>query len=65
MNGYRLGKGGGYGDVEIKTLKKMFGFIPIITTVHDMQVVEAVPFEEKDEKVSLIVTPTRVIRVSG
>lgn len=65
MNGHRLGKGGGYGDVEIKTLKRMFGFIPIMTTVHDMQVVEAVPFEEKDEKISIIVTPTRVIRVTS
>jgi len=65
MQGYRLGKGGGYGDVEIKTLKRMFGFIPIITTVHDMQVVEAVPFEENDEKVTTIVTPTRVINVSN
>ena len=64
LHGHRLGKGHGYGDVEIKTLKRMFGDIPIVTTVHDMQVVEAVPFEEKDEKVSLIVTSTRVIRVS-
>jgi len=65
MNGHRLGKGGGYGDVEIKTLKRMFGFIPIVTTAHDVQVVEAVPFEEKDEKISIIVTPTRVIRVTN
>jgi 5-formyltetrahydrofolate cyclo-ligase len=43
----------------------MFGKTPIVTTVHDMQVVEAVPFEEKDEKVSMIVTPTRVIRVTA
>jgi len=64
LHGHRLGKGHGYGDVEIKTLKRMFGDIPIVTTVHDMQVVEAVPSEENDEKVSLIVTSTRVIRVS-
>lgn len=64
QNGRRLGKGGGYGDLEIKTLKGMFGFIPVITTVHDMQIVESVPFEEKDEKVSVIVTPTRIIRIS-
>lgn len=64
QHGHRLGKGGGYGDLEIKTLKGMFGFIPVITTVHDMQIVESVPFEEKDEKVSVIVTPTRIIRVS-
>jgi 5-formyltetrahydrofolate cyclo-ligase len=60
--GHRLGKGGGYGDVEINTLKKMFGSIPIITTVHDIQVVESVPFNGKDEKVSIIVTPTKIIR---
>jgi 5-formyltetrahydrofolate cyclo-ligase len=65
MNGYRLGKGHGYGDMEIKTLKRMFGAVPIVTTVHDMQVVEAVPIEEKDEKISIIVTPTRVIRVTS
>lgn len=65
MQGHRLGKGHGHGDVEIKTLKRMFGVIPIVTTVHDLQVVDAVPFEEKDEKVSLIVTLTKVIRILG
>ena len=64
IHGHRLGKGHGYGDVEIKTLKRMFGVVPIVTTVHDVQVVEDVPFEEKDEKISIIVTSTRVIRVS-
>jgi 5-formyltetrahydrofolate cyclo-ligase len=63
MRGHRLGKGHGYGDVEIKTLKNMFGAVPVLTTVHDMQVVKNVPFEEKDEKVSIIVTPTKIIRV--
>lgn len=65
IHGHRLGKGHGYGDAEIKILKGKFGVIPVLTTVHDIQVVETVPFEEKDEKVSIIVTPTRVIRVSG
>ena len=65
VSGYRLGKGHGYGDAEIKILKNIFGFIPVVTTVHDMQVVEAVPIEEKDEKISIIVTPTRVIRVTS
>jgi 5-formyltetrahydrofolate cyclo-ligase len=64
IHGHRLGKGGGYGDVEVKTLKRMFGLIPVVTTVHDMQVVEGVPFEEKDEKVSIIVTPSKIVRVS-
>lgn len=62
MQGHRLGKGGGYGDVEISTLKVLFGNIPVVTTVHDMQVVNAVPFDRKDEKVSVVVTPTRTIR---
>lgn len=62
--GHRLGKGHGYGDIEIRILKKKFGEIPVATTVHDIQVVEKVPYEEKDEKVALIVTPTKIIRVS-
>ncbi|MGQ9537982.1 MAG: 5-formyltetrahydrofolate cyclo-ligase [Candidatus Bathycorpusculaceae bacterium] len=65
MQGHRLGKGHGYGDVEIEILRKKFGEIPVATTVHDLQVVENVPFEAKDEKVSIIVTPTRVVRITG
>ena len=65
LHGHRLGKGHGYGDVEIEILERRFGEIPVATTVHDMQVVENVPFEEKDRKVSLIITPTRVIRVTS
>jgi 5-formyltetrahydrofolate cyclo-ligase len=64
LDGNRLGKGGGYGDVEMRTLKTEFGLMPVITTVHEMQVVQNVPFEGKDEKVSIIVTPKGVIRVS-
>lgn len=63
--GHRLGKGRGYGDIEIKLLKERFGEIPIATTVHDAQVVENVPAEEKDEKITIIVTPTRIIRISN
>jgi len=63
--GHRLGKGEGYGDIEIKVLRKRFGKIPVVTTVHDIQVVYRVPFEEKDEKVSIIVTPTKVLRISS
>lgn len=63
--GHRLGKGHGYSDLEIQMLKRMFGRVLVTTTVHDMQIVEEVPFEEKDEKVSIIITPTQVIRVSS
>ncbi|MEM4701566.1 MAG: 5-formyltetrahydrofolate cyclo-ligase, partial [Candidatus Bathyarchaeia archaeon] len=63
VKGHRLGKGHGYGDIEIEILEKRYGKIPVATTVHDMQVVENVPFGEKDRRVSLIVTPTRVVRI--
>lgn len=63
MQGHRLGKGHGYGDFEILFLRRRFGCIPVATTVHDLQVVENVPSEKTDQKVSIIVTPTRVIRV--
>lgn len=65
MQGNRLGKGGGYGDAEIKTLKTKFGSIPVAVTVHDLQVVKAIPFEDKDEKIQMIVTPTRLIRLTN
>ena len=65
MQGNRLGKGGGYGDAEKKTLKTRFGSIPVAATVHDLQVVKAVPFEDKDEKIQMIVTPTRLIRLTN
>jgi len=61
--GRRLGKGRGYGDREIKTLKEMFGEVTVATNVHDVQVVDSVPSEEHDERVRIIVTPTRTIRV--
>lgn len=60
--GWRLGKGGGYGAREIKTFLKKFGKIPVITTVHDLQIVEKVPHDEKDTKVDYIVTPNKIIR---
>lgn len=66
MNGNRLGKGGGYGDQEISHLFKV-GTIdedtPLATTVHESQVVEEVPTEPHDQKLNLIVTPQRVIRL--
>lgn len=58
-NGFRLGKGGGYGDKEIRTLREKFGYIPVITTIHETQVVDKVPVEENDTKVDIVVTPTK------
>ncbi|MDI6806945.1 MAG: 5-formyltetrahydrofolate cyclo-ligase [Candidatus Aenigmarchaeota archaeon] len=59
---YRVGKGGGYGDREITGIGQKFGKIPVITTVHDVQVVDKVPIEAHDTKVDIIVTPTKIIR---
>jgi 5-formyltetrahydrofolate cyclo-ligase len=61
--GYRLGKGGGYGDREIKMIKEKYGEIPVVTTVHEIQIVDDVPFEPWDTKVDIIVTPERVIKI--
>ncbi|MEM2934622.1 MAG: 5-formyltetrahydrofolate cyclo-ligase [Methanocellales archaeon] len=67
IKGNRIGKGGGYGDREILRLKQE-GCIdentPIVTTVHDMQIIEDFSqlVEEHDIKITHIVTPTRMLR---
>ncbi|NOZ58854.1 MAG: 5-formyltetrahydrofolate cyclo-ligase [Euryarchaeota archaeon] len=62
-SGARLGKGSGYGDREIAEVRRRWEDVPIATTVHELQVVEWVPREEHDQRVSIIATPRRVIRV--
>jgi len=61
--GWRLGKGEGYGDKEIKTFLEKFGKIPVITTVHDLQIVDKVPHEKHDTKVDYIVTLDKIINL--
>jgi 5-formyltetrahydrofolate cyclo-ligase len=61
--GWRLGKGGGYGDKEIKTFLGKFGKIPVITTVHELQIVDKVPHNENDTKVDYIITPNKIIKI--
>lgn len=63
--GGRVGKGHGYSDLEYGILGELGAIdssTPVATTVHDIQVLEEIPIEEQDMPVSLIVTPTRVIR---
>lgn len=60
--GWRLGKGGGYGDKEITTLTKKFGKITVITTIHDLQLATKVPHQKLDTKVDYIVTPNKIIK---
>jgi len=61
-DGNRLGKGRGYGDREVKMIKEKFGKVPVATTVYDVQLVEYAPSTPYDEKVDIIVTPTKIIR---
>ena len=64
--GARVGKGGGYSDLEF-ALAAEIGAVDarttVVTTVHDLQVVaRAIPMTAHDVPVDLIVTPTRVLR---
>jgi len=61
--GWRLGKGGGYGDIEVKKIKDEFGEIPVVTTIHTLQLVESVPHVEHDARVDVIVTQERIYRI--
>lgn len=67
LSGGRLGKGGGYGDMEISHLveKGAIKFnTPIVSTVHDIQIIEDVPNEFHDQKINMIVTPQNVFRIN-
>jgi 5-formyltetrahydrofolate cyclo-ligase len=64
-NGVRLGKGGGYADLELALLVEA-GLVGertvMVTTVHPLQVVdEPLPETEHDFRVDVIVTPDEVI----
>ena len=64
--GIRVGKGGGYSDLEFALLREA-GLVRdrtiIATTIHDLQLIDGdLPETRHDFRVDLIVTPTRVIR---
>ena len=64
--GVRVGKGGGYSDIELGLLIEA-GLVDddttIVTTVHPLQVLdEELPETEHDFRVDIIVTPDDVIR---
>lgn len=68
-DGYRIGRGNGYSDLDIGLLAQVGSLTPntlIVTLVHDVQVVDNLPthlFQKFDTPVDIIVTPTEVIRV--
>jgi len=64
--GARVGKGGGYSDLEF-ALARAAGAVdartPVLTTVHSLQLLTAdIPMTPHDVPVDLVVTPERVIR---
>ncbi|XP_075228530.1 methenyltetrahydrofolate synthase domain-containing protein lost [Lycorma delicatula] len=67
--GFRIGKGEGYADLEFAIMMKMGAITQdtvVITTVHDEQVFDTLPnhlFKEHDVPVDFIVTPTQVYEV--
>ena len=67
-DGARLGKGGGFSDLEF-ALAAAAGLVDehtvVVTTVHDVQVQPegSIPVVAHDLHVDLVATPTRVLRV--
>lgn len=67
-DGARLGKGGGFSDLELAIATEAGLVGPgtvIVTTVHDLQVIDAgeIPMTPHDICLDVIVTPTRTIEV--
>jgi 5-formyltetrahydrofolate cyclo-ligase len=65
--GVRIGKGGGYSEIEYGILRELTLIneeTPVFTTIHDLQIVDDAPQEAHDFLVDAIFTPTTVIRVN-
>jgi 5-formyltetrahydrofolate cyclo-ligase len=65
--GARVGKGGGYSDLEFALLteeNKIGPSTPIVTSVHSLQVIEEeIPMTKHDIPLSAIVTPAEIIDI--
>jgi len=64
LDGARIGKGGGYSEIECGILRELNLIdekTPIATTVHEIQVLEKIPTEEHDIPIDVIITPKRII----
>ena len=63
-SGARVGKGGGYSEIEygiLRELQLVNDRTPVVTTVHELQVVEDIPMDRHDLIVDRVVTPVRII----
>ena len=67
--GARVGKGGGYSDLEFALLteeKKIRRNTPIVTSVHPLQILdETIPMTEHDIPLTAIVTPNEIIEIAS
>ena len=67
--GARVGKGGGYSDLEFALLteeKKIGLHTPIVTSVHPLQIINGrIPMTEHDIPLSAIVTPNEIIEIES
>lgn len=64
LEGGRVGKAGGYSDLEFGILREVGliqSNIKVATTVHEVQVVEKVPMTEHDVSIDYVATPQRLI----
>jgi 5-formyltetrahydrofolate cyclo-ligase len=67
-DGLRLGKGGGYSELEYAILLEYGRIDPditIATNIHDLQLVERLPRDPYDLTLDIIATPTKLIRVQA
>jgi len=67
-DGLRIGKGGGYGELEyaiLLELGKIDPNVPIATNIHDLQLIDWAPRNPYDLTVDIIATPSRLIRVNS
>ena len=67
--GARVGKGGGYSDLEFALLteeRRIDRHTPIVTSVHPLQIVnERIPMAEHDIPLNAIATPDEIIEIKS
>ena len=65
-DGRRCGKGEGYSDLEYAILRELgHPPVPVATTVHAVQIVDTLPWDDIDLPLSVIVTPEETILIKS